>query len=80
MALEHALAVVEVNEPAQIERIVHVRVGGVELHEPVDRGDCLGRLIRLVVAVRELQLCLRGVRAEGIARLQFLVVIDSAIA
>jgi hypothetical protein len=75
-AVEKVDAAVIVDDAFEIVGVVDEGALGVELDKPVRCGDGLFGLVGLVIGVGHVQLGLHGVTAEGVARLQLLVVFD----
>ena len=77
--VDDVFAAAVVDQSFQVPRIVDVLVARVDLDEAISRGDGEVGLIILVVGVGNFQLCLLGIAAEGVARLQFLEIIDGLL-
>ena len=71
-----AAILVEVGQALDVQRVVDVRVAGIELDETLGRGHRGGLLAGLVVGVGHFQLGLLRVAAVGKARVQRLVELD----
>ena len=68
---EQAQIVIEVDDALEIQGVVEGRTGRVQLHETVERGDCLCGLARLVLGVGFVQLGLLRQRRSSGATFEF---------